>query len=132
MQVEEVPLFNRTKPSDFIVSRKWDDLHIHVKSGITHREGALPSFCGCCQRKFENGRKTMQIEEYLVEDQELEEMEARLETLDSRFKRQSARAQKHILKANKVIENMDNAWELWRKLANEIKAKHQEILKASI
>ncbi len=76
----------------------------------------------------------MQIEEYLkVEEQEtLEEMEARLETLDMIFKRQSARAQEHILKANKAIENMDKAWELWRKLASEIKAKHQEILKASV
>lgn len=73
----------------------------------------------------------MQIEE--VEGEEtLEEMEARLETLDEAFRFQSTAAEEYIVQANKAIKSMDTTWELWRKLASEIKAKHQEILKASI
>lgn len=90
----------------------------------------------------------MQIEEYLVEDQEtLEEMEARLETLDSTFKSQSSAANSYIntvksslecgdivtgrafaIQADEAIESMKKTWQLWQKLHDEIKEKQKEIM----
>ena len=48
IQIKEI------SPSDFIVSRKWVDLHIHTQTGIVHSEGTFPSSCRHCQRQLEN------------------------------------------------------------------------------